>query len=70
MESERWPKALKYFVEMVEKYYIDTSIWMDLLEDRKGYNHQPLGDYALKLFTFIKAKKYKLIISDLFFIIL
>lgn len=50
---------------MIERYYIDTSIWMDLLEDRKGYNNEPLGDYALKLFALIKAKKATLIISDL-----
>lgn len=50
---------------MTEKYYVDTSIWMDLLEDRKGYNDEPLGDYALKLFAIIKAKKHKLVVSDL-----
>jgi len=50
---------------MAEKYYADTSIWMDLLEDRKGYNNEPLGEYALKLFSFIKARKTTLIISDL-----
>jgi len=50
---------------MIEKYYVDTSIWMDLVEDRKGYNNEPLGEYALKLFALIKAKKHKMIISDL-----
>jgi|SRR3989338_370761 len=50
---------------MAEKYYVDTSIWMDLLEDRKGFNDEPLGDYALKLFTMIKAKNHKLVLSDL-----
>ncbi|HLC80286.1 MAG TPA: PIN domain-containing protein [Candidatus Nanoarchaeia archaeon] len=50
---------------MTEKYYVDTSIWMDLLEDREGYNKEPLGDYALKLFAMIKAKKHKLAVSDL-----
>lgn len=50
---------------MAEKYYIDTSIWMDLLEDRKGYNDEPLGDYALKLFAMIKSKKHTLVVSDL-----
>ncbi len=50
---------------MTEKYYVDTSIWMDLLEDRKGYNDEPLGDYALKLFAMIKAKKHKLVLSNL-----
>lgn len=50
---------------MAEKYYVDTSIWMDLLEDRKGFNGEPLGDYALKLFTMIKAKNHRLVLSDL-----
>ena len=50
---------------MAEKYYVDTSIWMDLLEDRKGFNDEPLGDYALKLFAMIKAKNHKLVLSDL-----
>ena len=50
---------------MSEKYYIDTSIWMDLYEDRKGFSGEPLCDYALKLFMLIKAKKLTLVISDL-----
>jgi len=50
---------------MAEKYYIDTSIWMDYYEDRKGYNNAPLGEYALKLFTLIKAKNKVLVITDL-----
>ena len=50
---------------MAEKYYIDTSIWMDLYEDRKGYNNEPLGEYALKLFSLIRAKNKTLIITDL-----
>ena len=50
---------------MVERFYVDTSIWMDLLEDRKGYNGEPLGEYALKLFSLIKIKKNRLVITDL-----
>jgi len=38
---------------------------MDLYEDRKGYNNEPLGEYALKLFSLIKAKSKTLIITDL-----
>lgn len=49
----------------MEKYYIDTSIWIDIYEDRKGYNNEPLGDYALKLFGSIKAKNAILVISDI-----
>ena len=48
----------------MEKYYIDTSIWIDLYDDRKGYNNEPLGEFALKLFYFIRTNKHKLIISD------
>ncbi|MEK6953347.1 MAG: PIN domain-containing protein [Nanoarchaeota archaeon] len=50
---------------MIEKYYVDTSIWIDLYEDRKGYNQEPLGDFALKLFALIRAKRNKLIITDI-----
>ena len=50
---------------MVNKYYADTSIWIDLLQDRKGYNNEPLGDYALKLFYFIRENNHRLIISDI-----
>lgn len=50
---------------MSEKYYLDTSIWMDLYEDRKGFANEPLGDFAWKLFALIKVKKNKIIISNL-----
>lgn len=50
---------------MYKKYYIDTSIWMDIYEDRKGYNKEPIGYFALKLFGLIKAGKNKIVISDL-----
>jgi len=50
---------------MAEKYYIDTSIGIDLLDNRKGYNGEPLRDYALKLFASIKVNGRILIISDL-----
>lgn len=49
---------------VAKRFYVDTSIWMDLLEDRKGFNSEPLGDYALRLFAVIKAKNYKLVLSD------
>ena len=29
---------------MENKYYLDTSIWIDVYEDRKGYNNEPLGE--------------------------
>ena len=50
---------------MIQKYYIDTSIWMDLYEDRKGFNGEPLGKYSLKLFSMISNKSFKLVITDL-----
>ena len=50
---------------MDNKYYLDTSIWIDVYEDRKGYNNEPLGEYGLKLLALIKAKENKIIISDL-----
>ena|SRR3989344_781513 len=50
---------------MTEKYLIDTSIWVDLYEDRKGYKNEPLGEYALKLLSRIKIKKSNIILTDL-----
>ena len=46
------------------KYYLDTSIWMDVYEDRKGFNDEPLGKCALKLLSLIRVNKNKLIITD------
>ncbi len=46
-------------------YYIDTSIWIDFLEDRHGHKNEPLGEFALKLFIQIKVKKYNLVLSDI-----
>ena len=49
---------------MAEEYTIDTSIWVDLYEDRKGYNNEPLGDYAFKLLVKIKAKESAIVLTD------
>ncbi|MDD3174945.1 MAG: type II toxin-antitoxin system VapC family toxin [Candidatus Nanoarchaeia archaeon] len=46
-------------------YYIDTSIWMDLIEERKGYKNEPLWIFATKLFILIKLKQYPLLITTL-----
>lgn len=47
-----------------KKFYIDTAIWIDLCLDRKGFNNEPLGTYALKLFSQILANKNILLISS------
>ena len=49
---------------MAEEYIIDTSIWVDLYEDRKGYDNEPLGDYAFKLLVKIKAKESAIVLTD------
>ena len=53
------------FREMVERYIIDTAIWVDLYEDRKGFSDEPLGDFALKLLVKIKAQAQIIVLSDL-----
>jgi len=50
---------------MVKKYLIDTSIWIDLYEDRKGFYNEPLGDYALKLLSTIKIQESIIVLTDL-----
>ena len=49
---------------MVEEYIIDTSIWVDIYEDRKGYNNEPLGDYAFNLLVKIKAQEKIIVLTD------
>lgn len=49
---------------MAERYFIDTSIWIDFYEDRIGYKDEPLGEYAFKLLAKIKAKESRIVISD------
>ncbi len=49
---------------MVDKYLIDTSIWVDLYDDREGFNGEPLGDYALKLLVKLKAGEKIIILTD------
>lgn len=50
---------------MKQKYYIDTCIWIDLYEDRKGYDGELLGEFAtIFLFSLLKQQQV-LIISKL-----
>ncbi len=53
---------------MCARYLIDTAIWIDLYEDRKGYNGEPLGEYAWKLLRNILASQETIIVSDLLLI--
>ena len=46
------------------KYLIDTSIWIDLLDDRYGHNKEHLGNYAAKLLGKITKTKSTIIITD------
>ena len=53
-----------YKTRMAEKYLIDTSIWVDLYDDRKGFNNEPLGDYALKFLAKLKLEEKPVILTD------
>ncbi len=53
---------------MNRPFLIDTSIWIDLYEDRVGFQGEPLGEYALKLFAMIKAQQQTIILTDLLMI--
>ncbi|MFH1072230.1 MAG: type II toxin-antitoxin system VapC family toxin [Nanoarchaeota archaeon] len=46
-------------------FYIDTSIWIDLYEDRTGKNLEPFGEYASRLFTLIMREKHEIGFSDI-----
>jgi predicted nucleic acid-binding protein len=61
----RLKKEYHFWDSMEEVYLIDTSIWMDMYEDRKGFGGEPLGDYALNLMIKLKATGSIIIITDL-----
>ena len=46
-----------------QRFLIDTSIWIDLYENRSGFNGEPLGDYALKLLSFIKTNHHRIVLT-------
>ena len=48
---------------MTSRYYIDTSIWRDLHEDRKDKSKN-LGELAFGLFVKIRSNKEKIVYSD------
>ena len=50
---------------MVDKYYLDTCIWRDFYEDRKGIRGRPLGKHAARLFIYLIRHKKILVYSDL-----
>lgn len=50
------------------RFYLDTSIWMDFYEDRKGFNDEPIDEYAWKFLSIIKVKKFQIIVSDILMI--
>jgi predicted nucleic acid-binding protein len=47
---------------MVEKYYLDTSIWMDYYEDRTDPS-KDIGEFAFKLLCKLLASKSKIVVS-------
>jgi predicted nucleic acid-binding protein len=49
------------------RFYIDTCIWIDFIEDREGFNDEPIGEYAHKLLAHLRRCKYVIIINDFLF---
>jgi predicted nucleic acid-binding protein len=49
---------------MPEKYYLDTSIWLDYFKNRKD-KFRPLGDWAHKLLSMIEEANQTVLISEL-----
>jgi predicted nucleic acid-binding protein len=50
---------------MVEKYLIDTSIWIDMYEDRLGFKNEPIGEYASKFIFELFVREQIILISDI-----
>ncbi len=51
---------------MKKRFYLDTCIWRDLLEDRKsGFSY--LGEYAFQFLKKCRENDYKVLFSELVF---
>lgn len=48
---------------MNERYYLDTSVWMDYYEDRKNPS-KDIGEFAFQLLCKLVASKSKIIVSS------
>lgn len=48
---------------MAEKYYLDTSIWMDYYEDRKD-SSKNIGEFAFKFLCKLLASKSIIVVSS------
>jgi len=55
---------LAFIFRMTQKYYLDTSIWLDFFENRNEPN-LPKGDWAHKLLGKITKNNDKIIYSDI-----
>lgn len=49
----------------MSRYYIDTSVWLDFYESRRGFFGEPIGEYASEMFSLIIAEGSEIIISDI-----
>lgn len=49
---------------MTEKFYLDTSIWIDVYEDRKGFNGEPLGQHGARLLSYIRSVNARIVMTD------
>jgi predicted nucleic acid-binding protein len=56
---------LQLFIHAMVKYYIDTAIWIDLYEGRKGFHGEPLGEYASRLFSHIIESDDIIVFTDM-----
>ncbi|MEK6816715.1 MAG: PIN domain-containing protein [Nanoarchaeota archaeon] len=52
---------------MENTYYVDAAIWIDLFEDRKGYNNEPLGEFAHLFLGLVKIRNEKIVVTDFLF---
>lgn len=49
---------------MKQRFYVDTCIWLDFYEDRKGYCNESLGTPVFCFFSLIIKRGDKIIISN------
>jgi predicted nucleic acid-binding protein len=48
----------------MSNYYFDTSIWIDILENRKDFSGKAIGKYGRELLTVIIINSHVVVVSD------
>ena len=57
-------RLLHLLIGMEKRFYLDTSIWIDYVEDR-GDGIRPLGEFAFRFLKYCEERDLEILVSDI-----